>query len=203
MPRVRRLRSSGSRRRSTRCAPRRSNASRRRARRAHRARSVVDRAARPQRAIDLALAADGRRRDGHRRRVGAAASIDIPFFGWSFRPLVAIVAAPDAGRYAIARLRSDARGRTAADAAEGGRRAARPARSRPEQSTHLATRGRGGAIVAFAAALFGQLGGPISDSFRASDATIGIAFALTRLGALFALRRDRARRPAAAGAGRS
>ena len=36
-------------------------------------------------------------------------------------------------------------------------------------------------------ALFGQLSGPISDTFHASDATIGVALALTRLGALFAL----------------
>ncbi len=41
--------------------------------------------------------------------------------------------------------------------------------------------------MSFSGALFGQLSSPISHSFGASDATIGDALAITRLGALFAL----------------
>ena len=66
----------------------------------------------------------------------------------------------------------------------------------PEQATLLATASAATAVVGFAGALFGQLTGPISDAFDASDPRSRIASRLTRIGALFALVRHRARRPA-------
>jgi MFS family permease len=117
--------------------------------------------------------------------IAAAGGIDIPFFAWFFRPLVAIAQRRARG-HAIATLRA---------ALEGGPEPAPPkgvvglppVAFSPEQATFIATASAATAIVSFAAALFGQLTSPISDTFGASDATIGLAFALTRLGALFAL----------------
>ena len=117
--------------------------------------------------------------------ITSTGEIDIPFFGWFFRPLVRI-AHRRARAQAIATLR----------AAFEGRPNPPPLRTvvglppvafSPEQATFLATASAAVAVVSFASALFGQLSGPISDSFGASDATIGVALALTRLGALFAL----------------
>jgi MFS family permease len=135
-------------------------------------------------AIGLTLglsAADG----GTDVAIASTGAIDIPFFGWFFRPLVAI-AHRRARVHAIETLR----------AALDGRPDPAPPRSvvglppvafSPEQATFIATASAATAIVSFSAALFGQLASPISHSFGASDATIGVALALTRLGALFAL----------------
>jgi len=114
--------------------------------------------------------------------IASSGGIDIPFFAWFFRPLV-VVAQRRARAHAVDSLRAEL---------EGGPEPA-PVRSvvglppvafTPEQATFIATASAATAIVSFAAALFGQLTSPISDTFGASDATIGVAFALTRLGAL-------------------
>lgn len=133
--------------------------------------------------VDLRLAGSGPDAttitfEGHGR-------LDIPFFRWAFRPLVAVSQRRTA-QYAIARLRSELE---SADA---------PARPKPviglptasftgEQATHLATAAAAVAVVSFASALVGQLGGPISHTFHASDTTLSNALAVTRLGALIAL----------------
>lgn len=110
--------------------------------------------------------------------------LDIPFFRWAFRPLVAI-SKRRTSRYAIARLRSELEDTPPP----------RPPKAviglptatfTAEQSIHLATAAAAVAVVAFAAALVGQLGGPISHTFGASDTTLSNALAITRLGALIA-----------------
>ena len=123
--------------------------------------------------------------DGTNVVITSTGEIDIPFFAWWFRPLVRI-AHRRARAHAIATLRAALEGRpnppppkTVVGLP--------PVAFSPEQATFLATASAAVAVVSFAAALFGQLSGPISDSFGASDATIGVALALTRLGALFAL----------------
>jgi MFS family permease len=111
--------------------------------------------------------------------------IGIPFFGWAFRPLVAISQRRTA-RYAIARLQAEFDGH------------APPARPQPvvglptaafsdAQATHLATAAAAVAVVAFSNALVGQFGGPIKHTFDASDTSLSIALAITRIGALIAL----------------
>ena len=56
----------------------------------------------------------------------------------------------------------------------------------PQQATHLAAAAAAVAVVSFASALVGQLGGPISHAFNASDSTLSYALSVTRLGALIA-----------------
>jgi MFS family permease len=123
--------------------------------------------------------------DGTDVEVGSSGEIEIPFFGWFFLPLVAI-AHRRARAHAIETLR----------AAIAGRPGPPPPKSvvglppvafAPEQASFIATASAAVAIVSFTAALFGQLSSPISHTFGASDATIGVVFAITRLGALFAL----------------
>ena len=132
--------------------------------------------------VDLTISSDGDDRTliSARRR----GQIDIPFFRWAFRPLVAI-SARRTRQYVIGRLRADFEG------------APPPERPKPviglptatftaEQSIHLATAAAAVAVVAFTAALVGQMGGPISDAFNASDSQFSNALAITRLGALIA-----------------
>jgi MFS family permease len=133
--------------------------------------------------VDLVLSADAD--DATVVRVDAHGSLDIPFFRWAFRPLVRISQRRMA-RYAIARLRADL---------EGAPQPVPPkavmglptATFTPTQATHLATAAAAIAVVSFASALVGQLGGPISHAFHASDATWSDRLAVTRLGALIAL----------------
>jgi MFS family permease len=123
--------------------------------------------------------------DGTALYITSTGEIELPFFGWFFRPLVRI-AHRRARKHAVATI----------EAALDGRPLPPPPKPviglppvafGPDQATFIATAAAGTAIVTFAAALFGQLSGPISHSFGASDATIGDALAITRLGALFAL----------------
>jgi MFS family permease len=133
-------------------------------------------------AVDLVLQAEGIETTvvgavGHGR-------IDIPFFRWAFRPLVSI-SQRRMGRYAFARLREELEGGPPAEPPN-------PVMGLPtatftdEQSTHLASAAAAVAVVSFASALVGQLGGPISHAFHASDTTWSNALAVTRLGALLA-----------------
>lgn len=117
--------------------------------------------------------------------ITSAGDIDLPFFGWFFRPLVAI-AHRRTRAHAIATIRAALAGEPAPPPVRGVV-GLPPVAFGPEQVTFIATASAATAIVSFAAALFGQLSGPISDSFGVSTAGIGDALAITRLGALFAL----------------
>jgi MFS family permease len=110
--------------------------------------------------------------------------IDIPFFRWAFRPLVAVSQRRTA-RYAIARLRASLEG-APVPVPPKPVMGLPTANFTPEQATHLASAAAAVAVVSFASALVGQLGGPISHSFHASDTTWSNALAVTRGGALLA-----------------
>ena len=111
--------------------------------------------------------------------------IGIPFFGWAFRPLVAVSQRRTA-RYAIGRLRAELEGASPPPAPK-------PVVGLPtapftgEQATHLAAAAAAVAVVSFSTALVGQFGGPIKHTFDASDTALSIALAITRIGALIAL----------------
>jgi MFS family permease len=111
--------------------------------------------------------------------------IGIPFFSWAFSPLVAISRRRTA-RYAIARIRADLEGTPPPHPPQPV--VGLPTASFTEaQATHLATAAAAVAVVAFSNALVGQFGGPIKHSFDASDTSLSIALAVTRIGALIAL----------------
>jgi MFS family permease len=130
--------------------------------------------------LTIAPDADGSlvtaRRRGH---------IDIPFFGWFFVPLTRI-AGNRAAAHAIGSLQH---------AFDEGPEPAPPrgvfglpnVAFTSEQATLLAAASAAVAVTSFASAIFGQLAGPIGDSFGASDATLSNALAITRLGAILAL----------------
>lgn len=109
---------------------------------------------------------------------------DIPFFRWAIRPLVAISQRRMA-RYAIARLRTELE-HAPVPVPPKPVMGLPTATFTPEQSTHLASAAAAVAVVSFASALVGQLGGPISHAFDASDTTWTNALATTRGGALLA-----------------
>jgi predicted MFS family arabinose efflux permease len=135
-------------------------------------------------AIGLTLTLTGV--DGHTDvAVASTGAIDLPFFGWFFRPLVR-----------IAHRRSRAHALETLQAALDGRPGPPPPKAvvalppvafSADQSHLIATAAAATAVVAFAGALFGQLNSPISHAFHSSDAAIGDATAITRAGALFAL----------------
>jgi MFS family permease len=114
-----------------------------------------------------------------------AGGIDIPYFAWFFRPMVRVAHRRQAA-HAVASIQ--------AELGQG----PEPAPPKPvlglptvgfdhTQSTLLATAAAAIAVVSFASALFGQLNGPISDAYHASDQRITTLLAITRLGALPAL----------------
>ena len=116
------------------------------------------------------------------RRSGA---IDIPFFGWFFKPMTRI-AGNRSAKYALAELRHDL---------EGGPQPKAPAGViglpnvpfTHEQTLLLASASAAVAVVSFASALFGQLADPIGETFGVSDAKLSVALALTRAGAIVAI----------------
>jgi MFS transporter, putative metabolite:H+ symporter len=111
--------------------------------------------------------------------------LDIPFFGWFFVPMVRIAGKRSAA-YTVAMLQHLVDGEPEPEPPAGvvflptvpftG-----------EQTTLLAAASAAVAVTSFASALFGQLAGPIGDTFDASDATLSNALALTRVGAILAL----------------
>jgi MFS family permease len=117
--------------------------------------------------------------------IASTGSIDIPFFGWFFRPLVR-VAHGRARRHAVDTLRAALSG-TALPPPPKQVVALPPVAFTPDQSRLIATASAATAVVAFAGALFGQLNSAISHAFHSSDAALGAATAVTRAGALFAL----------------
>jgi MFS family permease len=135
-------------------------------------------------AIDLTLEVnpDG---DGSSVAIRAEGRIDIPFFGWFFVPLTAI-ARRRARDHALGCIEASLAG-SEPPPPPGTVFGLPPVAFTPEQATLLASAGAASAVTSFASALFGQLNGPISDAFHASDARISVALAITRAGALIAL----------------
>jgi MFS family permease len=130
--------------------------------------------------VDLVMHAEGD--SGTVVTVVGHGRLDIPFFRWAFRPLVA-VSQRRAARYALARLRHELEG--APPAPEPKAVMGLPtAVFTDEQTIHLASAAAAVAVVSFAAALVGQMGGPISHALDASDSAWSNALAVTRLGAL-------------------
>ncbi|MFM8237669.1 MAG: MFS transporter [Actinomycetota bacterium] len=109
----------------------------------------------------------------------------VPFFGGVLRPLIA-VARRRAERHLLDRLRAELDGEDHPPT-PGHLLGMPPVPFSAEQVTLLAVAGAATAVTSFAAALFGQLSGPISETFGASDARIGVALAITRTGAILAL----------------
>ena len=135
-------------------------------------------------AIGLTLTLTGA--DGHTDlAITSSGTLDIPFFGWFFRPLVRI-AHRRLRKHAVETLRAVLAGRPGPPRPKPVV-ALPPVAFSPEQSHLIATAAAATAIVAFSGALFGQLNSPISHAFHSSDAAIGDATAITRAGALFAL----------------
>jgi predicted MFS family arabinose efflux permease len=133
-------------------------------------------------ALTLTLTAD---HDHTNVAIASSGTIDIPFFGWFFRPPVRI-ARRRARTHAAETLRCALAGEPM------------PMRPKPvvalppvafsaDQSRLIATAAAATAVVTFGGALFGQLNSPISHAFHSSDAALGDATAITRAGALFAL----------------
>jgi MFS family permease len=130
----------------------------------------------------VTLAPDG---DGTTVSAHPRGRLDLPFFGWFFIPLVHI-AGRRAAAYVLARLQQ---------AFDGGPEPNPPSAVvglpnvpfTHEQATLLAAASAAVAVTSFASALFGQLVGPIGDTFHASDATLSNALAVTRVGAVLAL----------------
>jgi MFS family permease len=129
----------------------------------------------------------------HLRSEGAATTVEatndggphIPFFAFFFRPLFAVERRRTI-EHAIAVLRAAVEG-APEPAPPKGVWGLPPVAFQPEQVALLATASAAVAVVTFSSALFGQFAGPIGDAFHASDARLGVALAITRVGALFAL----------------
>jgi MFS family permease len=117
--------------------------------------------------------------------VDAPSTVSIPFFAFFFTPLVR-VQHRRAVRHAVGILRNELEG-APPPAPEKPVIGLPPVPFEPGQAALLATASMAAAVVAFAAALFGQLADPISRAYHASNATISFALALTRIGVLFAL----------------
>jgi MFS family permease len=111
--------------------------------------------------------------------------VEIPFFGWFFRPMTRI-AGNRAATYTVARLRHHFEGGHEPPAPSGVVGLPNVPFSR-EQAVLLASASAAVAVVSFASAIFGQLADPIGDSFGASDARLSVALAVTRVGAVLAL----------------
>ncbi len=111
--------------------------------------------------------------------------VRIPFFGWALRPLYR------------AQLRRTVR-HVADSVCAGSLGSSPPAPPAPviglppapfddRQAVLLATAAAATAVAMFGGALYGQFADFIADSFEATDASLGVALALTRLGVLVSL----------------
>ena len=112
--------------------------------------------------------------------------IDIPFFGWFFATARrgSPATGPPRTRSGRCDTRSAKRPRRNHRAASSGSRTSRSRPNRRPCSPRHRPRWRSRRSPS---AIFGQLAGPIGDSFHASDATLSNALAITRLGAILAL----------------
>jgi MFS family permease len=116
-----------------------------------------------------------------RRHVG----LDLPFFGWAIRPLVRI-SLRRLATYVPTAITAQLAGEPVPEAP--GPPAALPLGAfDAQQAAQLSSTAACAAVVGFASALFGQLADPVSQTFDVSDARLGAALALTRIGALVAL----------------
>lgn len=123
--------------------------------------------------------------DGTRASVTAHSALHVPYFGWFFGPLLALHLRRQA-RYAAAVL-------TAAAGEQPIPRVPRrsplvPSTSFTEHQIQLIAGAAAIATLAtFGAALFGQNSDAIAKSFHASDANLGFALAITRVGVIVSL----------------
>jgi len=132
--------------------------------------------------VGLELRADG---TGTAVALRAEPGPAIPFFGRFFRPLVAL-----ARRRAVAHTAAALEAAVAHAPPPPAPRSVLglpPVPFEDHEIRLLATAAAATAVVSFSGALFGQLSGPISEAFSASDAQISGALSLTRAGALIAL----------------
>jgi MFS family permease len=132
--------------------------------------------------VRLCISPDG---DGTNVAVERHLGLQLPFFAWAIRPLVGIGLRRLAGYVPVA-LR-------AALAGDEPPPPPAPPSAVPfgafdaEQGAQLATVCAIAAVVGFASALIGQLNDPIQQTFNVSNATLGVALSITRIGALVAL----------------
>jgi MFS family permease len=111
--------------------------------------------------------------------------VELPYFRWFIRPLVRLGVGRLAKHVPVA-LRAALAGEPVPDPPEAPSFLPLGAFD-PEQSAQIATVSAVAAVVGFASALIGQLNDPIQQTFGVSDATLGVALSITRIGALVAL----------------
>jgi len=138
----------------------------------------------PEGHVDVSIAADTAG-GGTRVEVEGRSTFAIPFFGWALRPVV---------RAQLHRaVRHAADSVQAATLGEPLPHPPAPVLGLPpvvfdeRQSALLATASAATAIAMFGGALYGQFADFIATSFDASDATLGVALAFTRVGVLVSL----------------
>lgn len=111
--------------------------------------------------------------------------LQIPFFGWAFDPVHRWVLRRGLKHSALC-ITASLSGQAMPSELKRSPLSA-PVEFSDHQVNFLATTSLAAGIAAFGAALFGQNAGSIADSFGVSDAGLGTALAITRLGVLFAL----------------
>lgn len=109
----------------------------------------------------------------------------VPFFGWFFA-LVFRSELKRGLRWSIAAITAAERGDAAPDPLSK-HPLSTPGQFDQSQTNLIAVVSFAGVVTAFAAALFGQLSGPVAKTFDVSNSGLGTALAVTRTGALVAL----------------
>ncbi len=117
-------------------------------------------------------------------RLEGGSIIKVPYFGWLVRLIVWVVARRVLVDWAV-RLRAAVAGEPVPPSRH--RRTLIPATFTADQATRLAVLTAVGAVASFGSALFTQNGDAVTDSFNRSDAALGDALALARIGVLVTL----------------
>ncbi|MFM7272158.1 MAG: MFS transporter [Actinomycetes bacterium] len=125
------------------------------------------------------------RPQGSRVTLEAEQTVVVPYFQWAFAPAQRWVLRRGL-RHAAASVRAAIDG-TPIPGPLRPSPVSPPAAFEAQQIDFLASAAFAAAIASFGAALFGQNANAIADSFGATDAALGTALAITRLGVLFAL----------------
>lgn len=135
--------------------------------------------------IELRIEPDNEAAGASRVEVTARFDTQVPFFGWALRPVFRAQLRRDM-RHAGAALRAAALEHPIPPppAAVLG---LPPVAFDSRQSALLATAAAATAVAMFGGALYGQFADYIADSFGATDASLGVALAFTRLGVLVSL----------------